>query len=285
MPTIVLTLRGPLQSWGDTPAALERRTGIRPTKSAIIGIVAAALGIPRGESVSRLLALEYGVRSDYVGPLLTDYHTARTWGTKQKFIRSTDNSISNRRYLEDSAFTAGLFSDNAELIGDLHNAMRNPAFPPFLGRQGAVPGVPVYPLTRTVVNASLMDTLRAEPWGAPYHVQMNNRDSNIILPVVRDARAEEVPDDSAMDIPATGVFDDREYIPRAVVVESVTLLAPSRDETHLRQQELFDRHIPSGDAMSLNMGHSARKPILPKVPRRIEPPSTTVSDHNPFSVL
>jgi len=47
MPTLLLRLVGPMQSWGTTSRFDQRDTGKEPSKSGVIGLVAAALGIDR----------------------------------------------------------------------------------------------------------------------------------------------------------------------------------------------------------------------------------------------
>src|SRR3990172_4719032 len=47
MPTLLLRLVGPMQSWGTTSRFDQRDTGKEPSKSGVIGLLAAALGIDR----------------------------------------------------------------------------------------------------------------------------------------------------------------------------------------------------------------------------------------------
>jgi len=75
---LVFQLYGPLAAWGDIAVGEIRPSVIRPTKSAVLGIVASALGLRRDqEDEQRKLAVGYGfaVRVDQPGEPLTDYHT------------------------------------------------------------------------------------------------------------------------------------------------------------------------------------------------------------------
>ena len=45
MPTLLLRLVGPMQSWGTTSRFDQRDTGKEPSKSGIVGLLAAAMGI------------------------------------------------------------------------------------------------------------------------------------------------------------------------------------------------------------------------------------------------
>ena len=66
MATLLLRLAAPLQSWGMDSKFETRKTGREPTKSGVVGLLAAACGIGR-EAPGRLApltALRFGVRVD-----------------------------------------------------------------------------------------------------------------------------------------------------------------------------------------------------------------------------
>ncbi|MEW2405367.1 type I-E CRISPR-associated protein Cas5/CasD [Streptomyces griseoviridis] len=72
---LLVRLAGPLQSWGITGRFARRDTHSRPTKSGVIGLCAAALGLPREEPLGELAEVRFGVRADRPGTSLRDYHT------------------------------------------------------------------------------------------------------------------------------------------------------------------------------------------------------------------
>ena len=76
MSTLLLRLAAPIQSWGNDSRFEVRRTGKEPTKSGVIGLLAAALGRSRADSLDDLCSLRFGVRVDQEGQLLRDFHTA-----------------------------------------------------------------------------------------------------------------------------------------------------------------------------------------------------------------
>ena len=78
MSTLLLRLKGPMQSWGVSSKFDTRTTERAPSKSAIIGMLACALGRRRNESIDDLNALRFGVRIDDEGKLMRDYHTAKS---------------------------------------------------------------------------------------------------------------------------------------------------------------------------------------------------------------
>ena len=79
MATLLLRLAAPLQSWGTDSKFEVRKTGREPTKSGVVGLLAAAMGIGREEPerLEPLNRLRFGVRVDQEGSLLVDYHIAR----------------------------------------------------------------------------------------------------------------------------------------------------------------------------------------------------------------
>ena len=97
MSTLLLRLAGPMQSWGTDSKFDIRRTGREPSKSGVIGLVAAAMGIRRQDrdALRRLAALRFGVRVDREGTILRDYQIARTDKTSY---------VTNRYYLADAIF-------------------------------------------------------------------------------------------------------------------------------------------------------------------------------------
>ncbi|MEU7184552.1 type I-E CRISPR-associated protein Cas5/CasD [Streptomyces sp. NPDC045369] len=72
---LLIRLAGPLQSWGLSGRFARRDTHTRPTKSGVIGLCAAALGLPRVEPLGELAEVLFGVRADRPGTPLRDYHT------------------------------------------------------------------------------------------------------------------------------------------------------------------------------------------------------------------
>ena len=109
MATLLLRLAAPLQSWGMDSKFETRKTNREPTKSGVVGLLAAALGIGREEpeKLIPLNQLRFGVRVDQEGDFLVDYHVAR----KEKKTRKAEKItpyITYRHYLTDAIFLAGL---------------------------------------------------------------------------------------------------------------------------------------------------------------------------------
>ena len=154
MTVLLLRIAGPLQAWGVRSRFTVRSTELAPTRSGIIGMVAAAVGRRRTDPIEDLLALRFGVRKDQPGRVIRDFHTARTLDGKESM------PLSNRYYLADAVFLAGIEGDTALLEG-LDEALRHPFFPLYLGRRSCPP---THPVSLGLREATLLDALRAEPW-------------------------------------------------------------------------------------------------------------------------
>ncbi len=141
MPTLLLRMRGPMMSWGDHSRFTIRDTRREPTKSAVIGLLCAALGRPRWEPVDDLARLTMGVRVNQEGLVQCDYHTVmdsiKSSGSKG------DTVISQRYYVADADYLVGLESDDPVLLEALDAALQSPVWQLYFGRKSFVPSCPV----------------------------------------------------------------------------------------------------------------------------------------------
>lgn len=132
MKTLTIRLTAPLQSYGGAVSFARRTTNDHPSKSAVIGMIAAALGYRRNDArIVKLNELSYAVRVDQAGRSLTDFQTVEWKKDKRK--------ITYRDYLQDAVFIAAVGSENTELIDQIHVALRKPKFQLSLGRRSNVP--------------------------------------------------------------------------------------------------------------------------------------------------
>ena len=132
--TLLLKLAGPLQSWGTRSHFETRHTDFYPSKSAIIGMIAAGFGYHRNddESIAALNQLDFAVRVDRQGTLLRDYHTAQKYKNNGEFDRTY---VTNRYYLEDAVFVVAVGHADEKWIDRIEEALRNPYYQPFMGRR------------------------------------------------------------------------------------------------------------------------------------------------------
>jgi len=143
--SVLIRLEGPLQAWSSQGKLRIRDTEREPTKSGVLGLVGAALGMERDDDalLAELRTLSLAVRVDRPGSLLRDYHTAgggRFRGAKYLVHGAGDCVPSERYYLQDASFVAALGGDDA-LVERVATALRSPHWPLFLGRRACPPGV------------------------------------------------------------------------------------------------------------------------------------------------
>lgn len=136
MDTLLIRLIAPMQSWGVQSLYDDRDSAREPSKSGVIGLLCAALGRPRWQSVADLAALRMGVRVDREGTLRTDYQTVRRPQPEKPVV-------SRRAYLSDAAFLVGLEGD-LSLLAELQQALIHPCWVLYLGRKAFPPAEPVW---------------------------------------------------------------------------------------------------------------------------------------------
>ena len=135
MPVLLMRLAGPLQSWGSASRFTRRETETMPTKSGVIGMIAAALGMGRDESLARFQGLRFGVRVDQPGSVLSDFQTARDDSGKSM-------PLSRRYYLQDAVFLAGIEDESgSDRLIDYRRALQKPYYSLFLVADPALPTV------------------------------------------------------------------------------------------------------------------------------------------------
>lgn len=172
--TVLLRLEGPLQSWGGNESKFViRRTSDAPTKSGVVGILCAAMGISRADARHRLAELNdlrMGVRIDRPGIRWWDYHTVgaememRIAEGKDKTKRGA--MLTRREYLCDASFLVALQGDGV-LIQSLRTALLNPVWPIYLGRKCCPTSIPLlgrHDESDTAEFPDLESALRSVPW-------------------------------------------------------------------------------------------------------------------------
>jgi CRISPR system Cascade subunit CasD len=168
MRTLLLKFAGPLQSWGTDSDFEIRHTDLYPSKSAVIGLIAASLGYRRNddERIQKLNKLDFAVRIDQNGNVLRDYHTAKSGEVLRTYV-------TNRYYIEDGAFSIALGHDNNELIEEISYAIQNPYFQTYMGRRALPLNSDFY---IGIVGDDVISSLEDLPWQASDWYKKNNND-------------------------------------------------------------------------------------------------------------
>ncbi len=150
-----------MQSWGTRSRFDERDTDLEPSKSGVLGMLSAALGIDRADwdALEPLARLRMGLRVDQAGVLSRDYHTAQSADADGK----VKTAVTQRYYLADAVFLVGLEGPDRALLERAQAALRNPHWPLSLGRKAFVPSQPVF-LDPGVVDGDLETALTSSPY-------------------------------------------------------------------------------------------------------------------------
>jgi len=150
MQTLLFGFNAPMASFGTASKAKLRDTESRPTKSAILGMCAAALGYDReaAEQLGALYKLNVATWSTY-GSKIFDYQTIsafdRARGTMTSFRRAqmtrhdmtTDNKV-RKIFLTDVRVRVAIWADDEEgeaLLEQIVPALREPVFNLYAGRR------------------------------------------------------------------------------------------------------------------------------------------------------
>lgn len=204
MPTLLLRLSAPMQAWGTQSNFSHRDTQREPSKSGIVGLLCAAMGIPRSEPLHSFAALRMGVRVDQPGIIRRDYHTAGMGGV-YKVSGGVAKSLipSDRYYLADARFLVGLESDDMDFLATLQRALQNPAWFLFLGRKAFIPAERVW-LKDGIQDATLLTALATYHW-------LGQGDPPPMLTVIVDDPSGEI---TRNDNPLS--FEPRRFLPRTM---------------------------------------------------------------------
>ncbi len=163
MNTLLIRLSAPMQSWGTQSRFTMRDTGLEPSKSGVLGLLCAALGIDRedDDGLRPLASLRMGVRVDKEGLLQVDYHTAQN--VLMANGKTKDTELSNRYYLANAVFLVGLEGEDPDLLERIQSALQKPVWALFLGRKAFVPSEPVHLLDGLRTDETLEDALQKYP--------------------------------------------------------------------------------------------------------------------------
>lgn len=190
MRTILLKMAGPLQSWGSGSHYDDRHTDRHPTKSAIVGLLSAALGYRRDdERIKALNELDFAVRVDQQGKMLHDFQVAAGEYQKMKNGTLKELSASNKRirryiskryYMSDATYVVAIGHADHEWIEEIHEALLAPYFALSMGRRA-------FPLTADFIigvkDGDVIGTLKEHTWEGSTNVA---REPDDLLPVYAD---------------------------------------------------------------------------------------------------
>lgn len=169
--TLFLRLEGPMQAWGSHESKFViRRTSEAPTKSGVIGMLCAALGVSRFEAAAewlqKLSALRMGVRIDVPGIRWWDYHTVGA-GMQMRIAEGEGKTkpgamLTRREYLCDASFLVALRGEPG-IICRLGATLEVPRWALYLGRKSCPPARPLLE-HQAGTFPDLLSALTSIPW-------------------------------------------------------------------------------------------------------------------------
>ncbi|GAD17060.1 CRISPR-associated protein [Lentilactobacillus otakiensis DSM 19908 = JCM 15040] len=170
-----------MQSYGNEASFNRRTSWDYPSKSAVIGMIAAAMGYQRNDKrIVQLNKLNFAVRVDQPGQIMTDFQIVE-WDQK-----AGKRQLSYREYLQDAVFIVALGSEDDQLIDNIEFALKRPYFPLFLGRRANVPAGVLN--LKSFPDEGPIDVLKHLQWQASTWYQKRlRRKSEVPVDIVADA--------------------------------------------------------------------------------------------------
>lgn len=177
MQYLVFRLYGPMASWGEAAVGGDRPSALHPTRSAVLGLLAAALGIRREqqtELTELFQAVQFAVKEYSAGVLVRDYHTAQVPSADRKRTHRHRKSeliepgfklntvLSSRDYRCDGLWVVAVWlTEQAKIsLSALSDALLKPRFTLYLGRKSCPLAAPLRP--QVIDAATLKQALDTE---------------------------------------------------------------------------------------------------------------------------
>ncbi|MFT5623123.1 MAG: CRISPR system Cascade subunit CasD [Bacteroidia bacterium] len=183
MQTLAFYIDAPLQSWGASSRFQYRETNAFPTKSALVGLIAGALGIDKHQATESALLqpiadLKLTVvrlnKQQRTPSRFTDFHTvgggynkkAPLW-EKMSIPKKASGApfgtvITRRSFLTDSTFAA-LLEGDSETLNRVQAALLDPVWGVWFGRKTCLPASPLTPTLGDDRQQALDSLLQALP--------------------------------------------------------------------------------------------------------------------------
>ena len=131
------------------PSSTYYKTEKHPTKKAVIGMIGAAMGLPRkSDGLQRLNdSLDIKYRTLKQGSVLADFQTAQPLRDDEPFpiangkTKKDGKIIKTVEYLQDYRFEVYVGGE-ADLLDKIYSAFQNPYYNPYLGKKSCFPTRP-----------------------------------------------------------------------------------------------------------------------------------------------
>lgn len=174
---LTFQLYGPFAAYGSVAVGEVRSIAASPAKSAILGLIAGALGIDRYDNDTHYRmanAYRLAVRMDAPGRILRDFHTIQSCTPAKGFSPGmrreelgqgvTIQTITSRRdYLNDALCMVCLKATEEApyTLERLQEALNRPVYVPYVGRKSCPLGLPLAPSLEE--GQSFWEVLKRKP--------------------------------------------------------------------------------------------------------------------------
>lgn len=198
---LLLRLYGPLASWGEVAVGELRHSARHPSRSALLGLLGAALGVERGDEAAQAAlnhGYRFGIKLQASGRMLRDYHTIQKGvPARREVFRSrrqelaaqkVETMLSEREYCCDSLAIVAVeaLPGAPATLAELAAALRQPCFTLYLGRKSCPLAAPLLPQLRHA--ASLRQALDEAGWPSLLAL-LDTRQPQQDWPSLRDRQA------------------------------------------------------------------------------------------------
>ena len=177
---LVFQLYAPLAAWGGQAVGQERPSDDHPSRSALLGLLAAALGIRRDQEADHQAlshACRFGIKLPAPGLALRDFHTIQVPPStkKQQHLQTRRDELrepkvgtmlSFRSYRQDALSIVAVTSTDERYSPDrVSEALLEPVFPLYLGRKACPPALPLNPEVIPAPDLKVaLDSYCVAPW-------------------------------------------------------------------------------------------------------------------------
>jgi len=216
MPSLAFYIDAPMQSWGASSKFTYRETSSFPTKSALVGLIAGALGIDKHLSnesallqpIANLKLTVVRLQKAKTGSSrLSDFHTVGagytpingrdncSWqammcnhkasGGVKKTNGSPDGVITHRSYLTDARFAA-LLEGEENVLQRIQSALLDPVWGVWFGRKTCLPASPLTPTLGDTRQEAFEQLLQALPYMEPAPLEQFEYQEEVTSPQTAD---------------------------------------------------------------------------------------------------
>jgi CRISPR system Cascade subunit CasD len=169
---LILKLHGPMQAWGEHTFEGLRPSANFPTRSGLLGLLGACLGIKRNNQErlqqlanslsmavrvdARRVVYKTGTRRQLRVVKVTDYHTVKDAREEYSGLKKHETIQTWREYLYDAEFTVALWNHSNAILSldEIEKAVRQPQFTPYLGRRSCPLSRPLYEARHPATDVS-----------------------------------------------------------------------------------------------------------------------------------